>query len=326
MPSLVAKRKIEKLKRVPPRDTETPDRTIETPLIDHGERLDYGATTVESSPSQSTTTIPGDKPALLNRALIVIYLNFLSLAFLDMSHFALLPLFYSTPIQSGGLGLDPFNIGIALASFGFVNAIVQVRVLGPLIRKIGPRKMYIMSFPGFLVCFTLYPVMRHLAQIFGRVNNFVIACMIVQLSFQMLIFWSYGIYLHFVVGSSYQFLILSSRFYTSSLGTACIRKWTYRHDHWHRSDVYFCNEIDCSRPCLFALLHILATATCRRQSCILSADRPEFTNYLAFSFPSPTRPLEIETGLRTSDVNLVAILCHVPKIFYEWNRGKYIIQ
>jgi len=192
LPSLVAKKKIEKLKRVSPRDTEIPDRTIETPLIDHGEGLDYGTTAVEPSPSQFTTTSSDNKPALLNRGLVVIYLNSVSLAFLDMAHFVLIPLFYSTPIQSGGLGLNPFNIGIAMGSFGFVNAIVQARFLGLLIRKFGARKMYIMCFPGFLVCFTLYPVMRHLAQRFGRVNNIIIACMIVQLSFQMLIFSCYG--------------------------------------------------------------------------------------------------------------------------------------
>jgi len=122
----------------------------------------------------------------------MIYLNYVSLAFLDMSHFVLLPLFYSTSIPLSGLGLDPYRIGITLGSFGFTNAIVQARLLGPLIRKFGARKMYIISFPGLLVCVTMYPIMRHFVQHFGRVNNVIIICMIIQLSFQMLIFSSYG--------------------------------------------------------------------------------------------------------------------------------------
>jgi hypothetical protein len=125
----------------------------------------------------------------------MIYLNYVSLSFLDMGHFVLLPLFYSTSIPSGGLGLDPYKIGIALGTIGFVNAIVQARFLGPLIRKFGARKFYIICFPGLFGCYTLYPIMRYFTQRFGRVNNLVIVFMIVQLSFQMLVSASYGIYL-----------------------------------------------------------------------------------------------------------------------------------
>jgi hypothetical protein len=197
LPSLVAKKKTEN--GVSPRGTSIPDgTTVKTPLINHGESLDYGTTTVQgqSSPSESATTSPKDKPALFNRGLIMIYLNFASLSFLDMGYSALLPLFYSTSIPLGGVGLDPYNIGITLGSFGCVNAIVQARFLGPSIRKFGARKMYILSFPGLFACVALYPIIRYFAQRSGSVNNLVIVCMIIQLSFQMLIFSSYGTYLY----------------------------------------------------------------------------------------------------------------------------------
>ena len=170
-----------------------PDGTIETSLINHTESLDYGTTRV--SPPESSTSIPEDKSPLLNRGLVMIYLNLVSLAFLDMGCIVLLPLFYSTSIPSGGLGLNPYNIGITLGTFGFVNAIVQARFLGPLIRKFGARKMYITCFPGLFGCYALYPILRYFSQRYGRVNNLVVVCMIVQLSFQMLVSASYGIYL-----------------------------------------------------------------------------------------------------------------------------------
>ena len=194
LPSLVARQRTKNLTKVPPCDTATPDATIETPLINHGERIDYGTTTVqvESSSADLTTTSPENKPALLNRGLIMVYLNFAILAFLDMGHFVLLPLFYSTSIPLGGLGLDPYKIGLTLGCFGCINAVVQARFLGPLIREFGARKVYIMSFPGLLFCVTLYPIIRHFAQRFGRVNNVVIVCMIIQLSFQVLILSTYG--------------------------------------------------------------------------------------------------------------------------------------
>ena len=122
----------------------------------------------------------------------MIYLNYASLCFLDMGYSALLPLFYSTSIPLGGLGLDPYYIRITLGTFGCVNAIVQARFLGPLIRKFGARKMYILSFPGISGCVTLYPIIRYFAQSSGRVNNLVILFMIVQLGFEMTISSSYG--------------------------------------------------------------------------------------------------------------------------------------
>ena len=193
LPLLVAKKKNEN------GGSSIPDEaTVKTPLINHGESLDYGTTTVEaqSSPSGSTITSPKDKPLLFNRGLIIIYLNFATLSFLDIGYSALLPLFYSTSIPLGGVGLDPYKIGIILGTFGCLNAIVQARFLGPSIRKFGARKLYIFSFPGLFACVTLYPIIRHFAQHFGRVNNIVVVCMIVQLMFQMLIFSSFGIILY----------------------------------------------------------------------------------------------------------------------------------
>jgi hypothetical protein len=183
LPSLVAKK-----------NTSIPDEletAVKTPLMNHRESLDYGVTTVQgrSAPSESTAT---NKPALFNRGLIFIYLNYASLSFLEMGYGSLLPLFYSTSIPLGGVGLDPYMIGITMGSFGGINAIVQAIFLGALIKKFGARKMYILSFPGLFACVTLYPIIRYLAQHYGRVNILVIACMIVQLSFQMMIFVSYG--------------------------------------------------------------------------------------------------------------------------------------
>lgn len=132
----------------------------------------------------------------------MIYLNSAALSFIDMGHFVLLPLFYSTPIPSGGLGLDPYQIGMSLGIFGFVNAIVQASFLGPLIRKFGARKMYIICFPAHFVCVALYPIMRHLAQGFGRVNNVVIGCMVVQLTLHTVVFSSFGIFIYVLVDST----------------------------------------------------------------------------------------------------------------------------
>ena len=202
LPSRVAARKQRQLNEVASDDIITPDAATKTSLINHGERLDYGATeTTEQHQSSfsSNSKYKSSRPerrasSFLTPGLLFIYLNYAALSFLDMGCFVLLPLFYSTSIPSGGLGLDPFIIGITFGTFGFLNTMIQAKLLGPLIRKYGARRIYIVSSPVLFVCFTLYPVMRFLAQLSGRVDGFVIACMMIQMSFYMCIYCTYGTY------------------------------------------------------------------------------------------------------------------------------------
>ena len=207
LPSLVEARKQRQLNQVASDNTITPDATAKTSLINHGERLDYGATDTseeQQSSSSSNSEYDFSRPkshgsSFLTRGLLFVYLNCAVLSFLDMAHSVLLPLFYSTSIPLGGLGLNPFIIGTTFGTFGCINAVIQVKLLGPLIRRYGARKMYIVSCPCLFACFTLYPVMRFLTQLSGRVDGFVIACMMIQMSFYMCIYCTYGIPIHFTL-------------------------------------------------------------------------------------------------------------------------------
>ena len=167
----------------------------------------------------------------------MIYLNFATLSFLSMGYSALQPLFYSTSIPLGGVGLDPYMIGIIMGSFGCANAILQARFLGPSIRRFGARKLYILSFPGLFAGVALFPIIKYFAQRFGRVNYPVVVCMIVQLSFRMLSSTTFGILPAFMLVQVTSSNYLSRRFRGSYLGTACICKWTYWHGYERCSDV-----------------------------------------------------------------------------------------
>ena len=202
LPSLVAARERRQLNGVASDDIITPDATTaKTSLVNHGERLNYGATDAtehhQSSSSSSNSDYESSRheshaSSFLTRELVYIYLNYAALSFLDMGHYVLLPLFYSTSITLGGLGLDPFTIGITFGTSGFINAVIQAKLLGPLIRKYGARKIYIVTVPSLFVCFTLYPILRFLVQLSGRVDGFVIACMMIQIGFYMCIYCTYG--------------------------------------------------------------------------------------------------------------------------------------
>lgn len=114
------------------------------------------------------------------------------LSFIDMCNFTLLPLMWSTSIPLGGLGLDPLRIGTALGIFGLINASVQVRIMGPVLRRFGARRVFRVSFSSLLFSLAFFPVMKYFAQRAGRVDGIVIGLMVAQLTSQMLLYFAYG--------------------------------------------------------------------------------------------------------------------------------------
>ena len=228
LPSLVAAQKRRQLNGVASDDIIAPGSTAKSSLINHGERLDYGATdATEQQQSSSSSNSEYDSSgresrasSFLTRELLFIYLNYAALSFLDMGYYVLIPLFYSTSISLGGLGLNPLIIGITLGTFGCINAVIQAKLLGPLIRKYGARKMYIVSCPSLFVCLTLYPIMRFLAQLSGRVDGFVVACMMIQMGFYMGIYCAYGTYSFYTGTPSTLTHYIFHRLHTGCNGTA----------------------------------------------------------------------------------------------------------
>lgn len=122
-------------------------------------------------------------------------LNQTFLTFMDMCNFALLPLMYSTPLEYGGLGMDPFRIGVILGSFGFFNSFFQAIFFARCVRRFGVRKLYTFSFSTLLICFGMYPVTKYFAQRAQGVDNLVMACIFFQLTSQTAISMAYGTHL-----------------------------------------------------------------------------------------------------------------------------------
>lgn len=123
---------------------------------------------------------------------MLVFLNYAIFTLLDMANTVLLPLMYSTPLEYGGLGLTPFYIGTALACFGIVNAIFQVKFLGTLMRHIGKRRLYQFGITSLLVSFSMYPIMQYFAQKAGGVDMSVWICITIHLASEIGIYMAYG--------------------------------------------------------------------------------------------------------------------------------------
>lgn len=94
------------------------------------------------------------------------YLNRL-LAFVDVCLFPLFPLFYATPIEVGGLGLDPFQIALCLSAYGIVNGIIQILFFAKIIEKFGPRSLIIAGTMIYPLVLAMFPVMNLLSRSYG---------------------------------------------------------------------------------------------------------------------------------------------------------------
>ncbi|KAJ7932790.1 MFS general substrate transporter [Mycena leptocephala] len=150
------------------------------------ETLPSKAAPRHSPPTESDPLLPAAPPDtpdapvplrdLITRPLLIALASHGLLTFCHMSNESLLPLFYSTPISFGGLGLKPQNIGLIMGIAGLCNALVQAIFGGG-------------SSDGM---FALYTLVSLLARRAGRVNAAVGAVLAAQLSCTSVVYFAYA--------------------------------------------------------------------------------------------------------------------------------------
>ena len=111
---------------------------------------------------------------------VITIANYGLLAFVDMSMGALIPLVYSTPIEYGGLGMDPLKIGSIMGAFAIWNGVWSGLFLGSLIRRYGALNLYRMGIFSFFIVIGCFPVGNALAARAGGIDAFVILAVLIQ--------------------------------------------------------------------------------------------------------------------------------------------------
>ena len=105
---------------------------------------------------------------LLTPRVVAVMANYALLALTDMAFFVLLPVFLSTPIPNGGLGMSPTLVGICLSVYGVVNGAVSIFFFVPLHRRFGTRTILWTCEAAFVFCYAFFPVMNELAKVHDR--------------------------------------------------------------------------------------------------------------------------------------------------------------
>lgn len=113
------------------------------------------------------------------------------LSLVDISFRAIQPLFFSTPIASGGLGLDPPTIGKVLAFFGILNGLLNVFFFRPFHDRLGTKYLFMTGVAAAVPVFAMFPLLSAIAKTQG-LSISLWAGVAVQVVFSVLLNLSYG--------------------------------------------------------------------------------------------------------------------------------------
>jgi hypothetical protein len=106
--------------------------------------------------------------AVLTRPVVLSIANCFLLSFTDMALRCLQPLFFATPVHLGGMGLQPPTIGLCLGIFGLLDGAVQGLFFAKVIRRVGLKRLFLLSLSCFVPLFGLFPIINHFARAWGR--------------------------------------------------------------------------------------------------------------------------------------------------------------
>ncbi|KAF5379724.1 hypothetical protein D9615_005691 [Tricholomella constricta] len=127
--------------------------------------------------SKASSAVPivelsdADKPlplrALLTPRVIVAAGNYAFLSLVDIAFRAIQPLFLSTPIALGGLGLPPSTIGNILSIYGVCNGIIQVFLFARIHDYFGSKKTFVAGIASAFPAFMAFPIISYMAKAQG---------------------------------------------------------------------------------------------------------------------------------------------------------------
>ena len=133
-------------------------------------------TPVPSCETQENEIIEGprkeDENPLPLRALLVPRVliaagNYATLSLVDMALRSVQPLFFATPTELGGLGLDPPRIGNILSVYGVVNGLFQIIFFADLHDRFGSKAIYSVAIASGIPMILTFPLINALARTQG---------------------------------------------------------------------------------------------------------------------------------------------------------------
>ncbi|KAF8896545.1 member of major facilitator superfamily multidrug-resistance, DHA1 sub-family [Infundibulicybe gibba] len=161
--------------------------------------------TPSPTPPGQIDTATAEKPLplrlLLTPRVIIAAGNYASLSLVDIAFRAVQPLFMSTPIKLGGLGLPPSTIGNLLSIFGILTGIFQVFFFAKIHDRWGSKTVFTAGMTFAFPMFILFPIISHLAKSQG-LSTTVWALVVIQIVISVGLNLSFGAIFIFISAAS----------------------------------------------------------------------------------------------------------------------------
>lgn len=113
---------------------------------------------------------PPSLRSLMTPSVLIPFINYAFLAFVDQCCSVLMPLVFATSIPYGGLGLSPFAIGLIMSSLGVILGLSSALFFPPLSRRFGYRTIFRVAIAGYAIVVLTFPFMNYSARRTGAVN------------------------------------------------------------------------------------------------------------------------------------------------------------
>ncbi|KAJ7352349.1 member of major facilitator superfamily multidrug-resistance, DHA1 sub-family [Mycena albidolilacea] len=149
--------------------------------------VEEGATSIQAPIGDQAVTLRG----LMIRPVIVAATNYAFLSLVDIALRAIHPVFLSTPIELGGLGLPTSRIGNLLSVFGVLNGLVQVFFFARVHDYLGSKLTFFLGIASALPTFAAFPLLNSLARTQG-LSTLVWAAALAQIIISIGLSFSYG--------------------------------------------------------------------------------------------------------------------------------------
>ncbi|KAG1740051.1 MFS general substrate transporter [Suillus lakei] len=140
--------------------------------------------------------------SLLTPTIVIPIANYTMVSILDISLRTLMPLFFSTPMYLGGLGLAPSSIGLWLALFGIVGGLLQALFFAKIVDWIGPKRLFCVAVSCFPPVMLVFPIMSWLVQARGIVDHTITFALLGQLALTTIWGMTYGAIFMFITASA----------------------------------------------------------------------------------------------------------------------------
>ncbi|KAG1856207.1 MFS multidrug-resistance DHA1 sub-family [Suillus tomentosus] len=152
-------------------------------------------------PANGDDSKPLPLRSLLIPRVIIAAGNYAALSLLDIAFRDVQPLFFATPIELGGLGLDPPRIGNILALYGVINGLFQILFFADLHDRFGSKIIYSAAMAAGVPMIVIFPILNAVARVQGL--SFTLWAIVgLQLAFSMILNLAYACVFIYIAAAS----------------------------------------------------------------------------------------------------------------------------